>query len=93
MPRTLIVHELIPEEIILAVVDLSDDEFKRLSKANGFIINAHPDNEDGHPKFNTALEIDANLNEKGKWFKNRLSNDSPELVAPVEKIINCGFLL
>ena len=100
--KTLIIYEIIPEDTILSVVELTNNEYKYFSKAHNHIINSDEWSDEKTPIVNVigqALCEDKGLitycdNEKereyfGKFTKGIVKGDNVS-IGGTEKLIRCG---
>lgn len=101
--RVLIIHDLIPEETILADVEMTEEEYKYFSQAHGFIINVGDD----ETKSDVVNVIGNALDENpdhikfcvsgkerkyfGKWKRTDIKDI--EDITGFDKFIKCGFYL
>lgn len=103
--KTLIIYELVPEQTIMAIVDLTNEEYELFSKAHDHYINFTEMDGDTHSAvdaINCALCKPANLERDkedidqlgleyyGKWHS--FITDTQNLEG-VERLIHCGFIL
>lgn len=81
--KTLVILDIINIQRICAVVDLPEDEFKRLAECHGYEVNVL-EYEDG--KVELASEISDNLDKNGKWAEYIVEN-MPKDIEYLDKIL------
>ena len=105
MPKVLVVYELIPEDTIISVVDMAEEEYEFFSKAHNCYINVgdfdDPQMEEANLVISNALDSEQDHKQYctsdkqreyfGKW--KRLDPKKDTDIAGVEKLIHCGFYL
>lgn len=85
----LVIYELIPEELKIAKVPMTEEEYQHYKNASDYIINS---SEDDGVKYNAVLDIDTNLANDGKWCEYIVSGDTNDLTN-VDYMIMCGLSL
>ena len=93
--KVLIVYEMLPEEVKVVVVEMSEDEYAFFSKANGFTINRGKMPEES---YQAIMAIDgatysSGESELGKKYFEKWKHLDAEVddISDVDKIIRCGF--
>lgn len=102
--KVLVIYEMIPEETIMSIVEMTAEEYEYFKCANGFIINAniedeHPLAEEANMVMQNALsdnpeyvkycETDKQREYFGKWSHSYNVED----ISDVDRLIKTGFYL
>lgn len=102
--KALVIYDMIPEETIKAIVEMTEDEYAYFKFANDVIINSHDNDENGieacnaignalcsNPEFFKHCETDTDEKYFGKWVSSIV--EKIEDIESVSKFISCGIYI
>ena len=102
--KVLVIYEMIPEETVVSIVEMTEEEYKFFKCANGFVLNAIGDDEDpiayeanmvmknalsNNPEYIKYCDTDKQREYYGKWKP----SDNIEDISDVDRMIKTGIYL
>lgn len=105
--KVLVIYEILPEETIKAVIEMTTDEYDYFRDANNYIINATDYDENrsdvvtvisnalcDNPDYLKYADTQEQKDYFGKWVSGRETVEKPITdLKDVERLIFCGFYL
>lgn len=99
--KVLVVYEMIPEETVMSIVEMTSEEYEFFKCANGFVLNAVGDDENpmayeanmviqnalsDNPEYVKYCETDKQREYYGKWK----ASDNIEDISDIDRMIRTG---
>ncbi len=99
--KVLVIFELIPEELMMTIADMTDEEYQYFSRAHGKIVNANANDEESEiiniisaAMTNDESWIDSYYDPKMEEYFGKWGNNSDIIdISDAEKLIRVGFAL